>query len=93
MSYIRAEEILPEEVLAAIQQYVEGQMIYIPKKSDSRRKWGTGTDTRKNLEIRNARMYEMYCKGTTVKELADEFFLTEKSVQRIIRTTKPSGKI
>lgn len=93
MSYIRAEEILPEEVLTAIQQYVEGQMIYIPKKSDSRRKWGTGTDTRKNLEIRNARMYEMYCKGATVKELADEFFLTEKSVQRIIRTIKPSGKI
>ncbi len=40
MSYIRAEEILPEEVLASIQQYVEGQMIYIPKKVRQQEKMG-----------------------------------------------------
>ena len=32
MSYIRADEILPKELLETIQQYVDGQIIYIPKK-------------------------------------------------------------
>lgn len=93
MSYIRAEEVLPDDVLAAVQKYVEGQMIYIPKKFDKRRAWGERTDTKKNLELRNARIYDMYCNGTATKELAAKFFLTEKSVQRIIRNIKPSKKI
>ena len=38
MSYIRADEILPKELLEAIQQYIDGQTIYIPRKE--KRKWG-----------------------------------------------------
>ena len=93
MSYMRANEVLPAEVLAVVQQYVEGEMLYIPKRSDSKRAWGAGTETKKTLELRNARMYDMYCKGVSLKELSDEFFLTEKSVQRIMRNLKPSEKI
>ena len=32
MSYIKAEEVLPQNVIAMIQQYIDGQNIYIPKK-------------------------------------------------------------
>ena len=32
MSYVRAEDILPEELITAIQQYVSGRSIYIPCK-------------------------------------------------------------
>ena len=32
MSYIKAEDILPRELLETIQQYVDGQLIYIPCK-------------------------------------------------------------
>ena len=32
MSYIKAENILPKELIEAIQQYVEGKSIYIPSK-------------------------------------------------------------
>ncbi len=31
MGYIRAEEILPIEVIELIQQYVDGKNIYIPR--------------------------------------------------------------
>ncbi len=93
MSYMRANEVLPADVLAVVQQYAEGQMLYIPKKTDSKRAWGAGTETRKTLELRNARIYDRYHKGVSLRELADEFFLTEKSVQRIIRNFRPSGKI
>lgn len=92
MSYIRAEEVLPDEVLAMVQKYVDGQMLYIPRKSDHKKIWGACTGTKKILELRNACMYARYQEGMSVKELADEYFLTEKSVQRIIRNFKPSDE-
>ena len=43
MGYIRAEEILPIEVIELIQQYVDGENIYIPRKTEHRQEWGAGT--------------------------------------------------
>ena len=43
MGYIRAEEILPVEVIELIQQYVDGETIYIPRKSAHRQAWGVNT--------------------------------------------------
>lgn len=93
MSYIRAEEVLPDEILKAIQKYVDGQMLYIPRKSQHKRTWGACTGTRKSLDMRNLSMYAKFQEGASVKELADEYFLTEKSVQRIIRNFKPSNNL
>ena len=39
MSYRSAEEILPVEILELIQQYVDGENIYIPRKSENRKTW------------------------------------------------------
>lgn len=93
MSYAKAEEVLPPEVLALVQEYVDGEILYIPRKSNHKRIWGSRTDTRRNLELRNARMYAEFQEGISVKALADEYFLTEKSIQRIIRNYKPSEEI
>lgn len=49
MSYIRAEDVLPEYVLDLVQQYVDGEMIYIPRKG-SKRSWGSNTDIRQELK-------------------------------------------
>lgn len=88
MGYMRAEDILPEEVLALVQQYVDGQMIYIPRKSGAHKPWGAGTDTKKDLMIRNKQMMEAYLSGVTVAELSERYYLTEKSIRRIIREYK-----
>lgn len=93
MSYIRAQEVLPPEILALIQQYVDGRMIYIPRKADEKRDWGQTSGARKRLELRNAHIYAKYCAGTAVKALAAEYYLTEKSVWRIIRKMRPSDEI
>lgn len=90
MSYIRAEEVLPQELLASVQRYVDGQTLYIPRKAEEKRTWGSTTGTRKKLELRNAEIYAKYCGGTSAESLADEYFLTEKSIQRIIRKRRPS---
>jgi len=45
MRYIRADVILPSELLEAVQQYVDGQLIYIPRKE--KQEWGNVTASRK----------------------------------------------
>ena len=40
MGYIKAEDILPNELIKLIQMYIDGQNIYIPRKSDNRSEWG-----------------------------------------------------
>ena len=44
MSYIKAEDILPKELLETIQQFVDGQLIYIPCKE--KQEWGSGTNAK-----------------------------------------------
>ena len=43
MSYIKADEILPQELIRQIQEYVDGVYIYIPRKPGSRYRFG-GTE-------------------------------------------------
>jgi len=88
MSYINAEEVLPGELVEQIQQYVEGQMLYIPKRSREKIAWGTKTGTREILYNRNQKIYAEYLGGVKVAALAEKYYLTEKSIQRIIRNMK-----
>ena len=86
MSYIRADEILPKELLEAIQQYVDGQIIYIPRKE--KQKWGSGTSSREFFRERNERIYLFYQEGVSEEELSQRFSLSRKSIQRILRRQK-----
>lgn len=88
MSYLRAEDVLPIEVLALVQKYVSGEAIYIP--SREKKNWGESTKTRMILESRNRDIVRKYQCGRTIKDLSREYFLAEKSIQRIIRNQKYS---
>lgn len=84
MGYIKAESILPQEIIEIIQQYVEGKNIYIPKKADHRAEWGAGTGTRQELEERNNRIFSDYSDGMSTDELSCKYYLSQKSIQRIV---------
>lgn len=88
MGYKRADEILPEDILKALQLYVSGEAIYVPKATEVKRRWGTCTGTRERLHQRNQEMYAEHEGGMSVKELAQRYYLTEKSVQRILRNIR-----
>lgn len=88
MSYLNAEEVLPMELVELIQKYVEGQMLYIPKRNQEKTAWGTKTGTRALLYKRNQEIYAEYLSGVKVAVLAEKYYLTEKSIQRIIRNMK-----
>lgn len=88
MGYRKAEEILPAEIIQIIQQYVDGESIYIPRKEGNKQEWGQGTRIRQELYERNLSIYKDFISGKKTSELADKYFLSEKSIQRIIHKMK-----
>lgn len=88
MGYMKAEEILPIEIIELIQQYVDGKSIYIPRKASHRKAWGSGTQINQELLRRDGQIYEDYLSGRRTEELACKYYLSEKSIQRILRKKK-----
>ncbi len=84
MSYTKAERVLPEELIRMIQEYADGICLYIPRKKNSRRKWGENTDTLSEIAKRNNMICEDHQNGMSIEMLAEKYFLSEKSIQRII---------
>lgn len=89
MSYLNAKEILPKDVLELLQQYAEGTCLYIPQREVSKQPWGSRTTTKSDLSKRNAAIYDSYLKGESCHSLASRYYLSEKSIQRIVRTQQP----
>lgn len=90
MGYKRAEQILPDEIIELIQNYVDGTYIYIPKKENTRRAWGEGTTIRAELLERNEQIYAEYQQGSTKKRLAEKYFLSEKAYSVLYAREKES---
>lgn len=88
MSYIKANDVLPQYIVTIIQQYIDGENIYIPKKENDRVRWGEKTGARKELYDRNVLIYRDYLNGAGIPALAEQYFLSDKSIQRIIRQMK-----
>lgn len=88
MSYVNAKKLLPEDLIDLIQDYIDGEYIYIPRKVGTKKSWGANTNTKRELAIRNMSIYKKYNNGYKIKDLADEFYLSEKSIQRIILNKK-----
>ncbi len=85
MRHVKAENILPDYIIQIIQEYIDGEYIYIPRKNGNEKAWGEKNGTRKRLEYRNNNIYNKYLGGSKVKELAREYYLSENSIRRIIR--------
>lgn len=84
MSYKQAAQILPPELLEQVQQYVDGEYLYIPRAADNKKDWGASTNTRQELRQRNERICQDYAQGVTVSQLAQRYFLSAKSIRRIL---------
>ncbi|WP_026476818.1 CD3324 family protein [Alkaliphilus transvaalensis] len=84
MSYTNARDIFPNEVLKIIQNYVDGEFIYIPKKEENKIAWGKLTNSKKEIFKRNTNIYEDYLSGMCTQSLSEKYYLSRKSIQRII---------
>lgn len=81
MGYINANIVLPDELVREIQTYVNGVNLYIPKVPEA-----DSVCSGYGLEIcrRNREIYELFLQGKKVPELAAEYYLSEKSIYRIL---------
>ncbi|KON89636.1 hypothetical protein AF332_24320 [Sporosarcina globispora] len=84
MSYVRANAVLPENLITEIQKYVQGEAIYIPKPEKEHRKWGSRSGARKALDERNHSIKDAFQNGKTISQLAEEFFLSVETIKKIV---------
>lgn len=80
--YMNAREVLPEELVKEIQKYVKGKHIYIPQ--TERKKWGSATGIRADMQERNEEISRKYYGGSSIVELAKYYMLSEERIRGII---------
>lgn len=88
MKYAKAQDVLPVEIIEIIQKYVDGKYLYVPRKDENHKSWGEKSGIKDDLKVRNKEIYKKYLDGATIYELTQEYYLSDKSIRRIIRQEK-----
>ena len=83
MAYKNAKEILPCALVEEIQKYIDGDLLYIPTKSD-KTEWGIRSGARQKYAERNHAIREQYKSSVSVEELAKRYFLSTDSIKKIV---------
>lgn len=88
MGYKNVKQILPDELIKQIQEYVDGEVIYIPRKEERRRHWGESTQTKLFIETRNTEIRRKYQMGVRVGDLAEEYHISTQGIYKILSKNK-----
>ena len=88
MRYKKAQDILPKHIIEILQEYVDGEYLYIPIKNNTKKSWGEKSGLKKELSERNKEIFNKYQNGMKIKELTSQYYLTESSIRRLIREQK-----
>lgn len=84
MKYLNAKTILPQAVLEQLQQYAEGELLYIPKRPQNRKRWGEVQGSKGQTAERNRAIRDAFSQGSAFCELAERYCLAEETVKKII---------
>lgn len=85
MSYINAKSVLPKEMIEEIQKYVNGVNLYIPKLPETN---SICSSYKLELNRRNREICELFLQGEKVSQLAAKYYLSDKSIYRILGEMK-----
>lgn len=88
MGYKRSTSILPPELIQQIQQYMDGEYIYIPRIAEKRKNWGDNTNTRQALALRNEEIFQKYQSGVSVSYLAEQYHISTQGIYKILSKFK-----
>lgn len=92
MSYVNADDVLPKFLLEEIQKYIDGQLIYIPRKNEKSLSWGEKSGIKEKMAERNRMIVKRYYSGETISELGEAYFLSGKRIQGIIHEYESSKR-
>ena len=84
MRYMKAADVLLPDLLKQVQTYIDSEYLYIPRRAETRRAWGAANGRKAETLARNLEIYRRYREGTPVAQLSEDYFLTPKSVWKII---------
>ncbi|OEH92539.1 CD3324 family protein [Bacillus solimangrovi] len=84
MNYVKANAVLPQELIKEIQKYVQGETIYIPKPKANHKKWGTRSGARTLIADRNASIKQGFKDGNSIEQLAEQYFLAVETIKKIV---------
>lgn len=84
MKYLNAKIILPDALVKELQNYVQGEYIYVPVKQEQQKRWGEVSGYRQELEQRNRRMKEEYESGIPMECLSEKYCLSLYAVRKVI---------
>ncbi|TQR19374.1 CD3324 family protein [Psychrobacillus vulpis] len=84
MTYLKATNVLPKELVVEIQKYIQGEAIYIPKPEKHYKKWGTLSGERKRIDERNQSIRKAFENGIPLQQLAEEHFLSIETIKKIV---------
>ena len=87
MNYKKGSEVLPTRLLKEIQEYVEGTLLYIPKKT-SKAGWGSKSGARQLIDRRNSTINTLFERGVSIADLAEQYHLGEDTVRKIVYRRK-----
>ena len=83
MDYKNAKDLLPADLLKAVQKYADGTLLYIPQ-GRQRSAGGEKIGTRSEFKQRNVEIVRDYRKGKSVQDLADKYCLSTETLRKII---------
>lgn len=92
MSYKNGRDILPPSLLKQLQEYIQGEIVYIPKREQKRAGWGENNGARLLIERRNKEIYRKYTDGSKIRELIQAYHLSEDSIRKIIGKSREKAK-
>lgn len=87
MKYLNAKKVLPEHLLKEIQNYTQGNYLYIPVEEGQHKNWGELSGCRAAIAERNEQITLQFLGGTTVKELSEKYFLSSNAIRKIINNS------
>lgn len=90
MKYKNAKGVLPKELIKEVQQYIQGEYLYIPKAEGSRKKWGDNSGYRRELSQRNDLIRQEFQRGSSIEELAEAYYLSINTIKKIVYGKKKS---
>ena len=90
MEYKKATDLLPEELLRAVQKYVQGETIYIPTLEN--KEWGEKNGTKEKYIQRNNQIRKEFQLGQSISDLSRTYFLSEETIKKIVykKVTRPN---
>jgi RimJ/RimL family protein N-acetyltransferase/Mor family transcriptional regulator len=82
MKYRNATELLPPQLLKELQQYAQGEMLYVPEVK--RKSWGEGTGARTYYANRNMDIKNRFKRGEGMENLTENYSISEDAVKKIV---------